>query len=182
VLFKEGGMQKDRFLIGILLGIGVLVVAALILFVIRQGKADYSDDSTPAGVLQNYFIAIQKRDYERAYNSLADQPGKPSLSQFQQSFLSYQQEALSGSAVEIDQVVLDQQNQTATVQVTILNSTRDLFETAVRSHETATLIYQNGAWKVLSAPYPYNYPDYLQKFPAPQPSPTPAITPTSTAP
>jgi hypothetical protein len=174
-------MVKDRFLIGILVGIGVLVGTALILFFIRQGQVNYGDDSTPAGALQNYFIAIQKRDYQRAYLALADEPGKPSLSQFQEPFLSYQQDGVAGSAVEINQTLLDQQNQTATVQVTILNSTRDIFGTAIRRTDAATLVYQNGAWKVLTAPYPYGYSFQPDKI-APLPSPTPVIQPTSTAP
>jgi hypothetical protein len=184
---KEGEMGKDRFLIGILVGISVLVVAALILFFFRQGRVDYGDESTPAGVLQNYFIAIQKRDYRRAYGYLAEQPGKPDLTQFQQPFLSYQQDAITGSAVEVGQTFLDQQNETATVQVTILNSTRDVFGSSVRQVETATLVQQNGTWKVMSAPYPYGNPEYPQKaFPSelqtPLPSPTPAVTPSGTAP
>jgi len=170
-------MGKDRFLTGILVGIGVLVVAALIFFFIRQGQVDYGDDSTPAGALQNYILAIQKRDYERAYSYLAVQDGKPSLSQFREPFLSYLQESVSGTAVEVDQTFLDGQNQTATIQVFILNSTSDIFGTAVRNSDVATLVQQNGAWKVLTAPYPYGYPNMLQKIqPPPLYSPTPTVT------
>jgi len=173
-------MGNDRFLTGILVGIGVLVTAALILFFFRQGQVDYSDDSTPAGALRNYFLAIQKRDYERAYSYLAEQTEKPGLAQFREPFLTYLQDGVSGSTVEVGRVFLDEQSQEATVEVTILNSTQDIFRTATRQTGTAILVHQNGAWKVLSAPYPYGYPDLPRYFPTPPLlSPTPPISPTS---
>lgn len=174
-------MRKDRFLIGILLGIGVLIIAALILFFFRQGQVSYGDDRTPAGALQNYFLAVQKRDYEKAYGYLADQPGKPSLVQFREPFLSYLQDGVSGSAVEVGQTYFDEQRQTATVDVTILNSSRDIFGTPTRQTATATLVQQNGAWKISSAPYPYGAFDSFPKA-APAELATPLSSPTSTTP
>jgi hypothetical protein len=174
-------MGKDRFLIGILVGIGVLVAAALILFFSRQGQVSYGDDSSPAGALQNYFVAIQKRDYGKAYSYVADQSGKPSLAQFREPFLSYLQDGVTGSAVEIGQTYYDEQRQTATINVTILNGRRDIFSTSTRQMATATLVQQNGAWKVTSAPYPYGAFDlYPKPDPLPLPSPTLESRPTST--
>jgi hypothetical protein len=115
-------MRNDRVLFGILIGIGVLVMVALVLFFIRQGQITYGDDSTPAGALQNYLLAIQKRDYERAYSYMADQPGKPSLEPFRQAFLTYQGENITSIPVEINDTILDEQKQTAVIQVTMLHS------------------------------------------------------------
>ncbi len=178
---KTNSLARDRFLLGILIGIGVLVVAALILFFTRQGQITYGDDSTPAGALQNYFLAIQKRDYTRAYTYLADRPGKLGLDDFRRPFFSNQAGEITGTAVEIGETTLDQQKQMATVQVTILRAGQGLFDTGSRQQDAASLVRQNGDWKVLSAPYPY--------WPADQPvgappkleiSPTPAVTPTNT--
>jgi len=44
-------MKQDRFLVGILVGIGVLVVIALGLFFTRQDKQEYISDDTPKGVV-----------------------------------------------------------------------------------------------------------------------------------
>ncbi len=159
--------------------IGVLVAAALILFFTRQGQSTYGDDSTPSGALQNYFLAIQKRDYTRAYTYLADQPGKLGLDDFRRPFFSNQAGEISGTAVEISETTLDQQNQTATVQVTILRASQGLFDTGTRRQDAAALVRQNGAWKVMMAPYPY-WPSEqpIQAPPKIQPSPSPAFTPT----
>ncbi len=163
--------------------IGVLVAAALILFFTRQGQSTYGDDSTPSGALQNYFLAIQKRDYMRAYTYLADRPGKLGLDDFRRPFFSNQAGEISGTAVEISETTLDQQNQTATVQVTILRAGQGLFDTGSHQQEAATLVQQNGDWKVLSAPYPYWPADQpVGVPPGLQPSPAPAFTPTGSTP
>ena len=66
-------MQRDRFLLAILAGIGILVIITLVLFFIRQGNTGYQDESTPAGVVNNYVLALQRRDYQRAFTYLAGQ-------------------------------------------------------------------------------------------------------------
>ncbi len=176
--------MKDRFLLGIFIGIGVLVVTALILFFIRQGQSSYGDESTPAGVLQNYFLAIQKHDYERAYGYVAEQPGKPSLDLFRQSFLTYSDQGatISNTPVEINDTILDEQKQTAVIQVTMLHSGQDLFGTGYRTNDTATLALKNGAWKITRAPYPYWPLDLPVEPPAKLPAPTLSPAPTSAAP
>lgn len=172
-------MHKDRFLTGIIIGIGVLIVAALILFFVRQKPSTYVDDSQPAGALQNYFLAVQKRDYERAYSYLAGQPGKPTLEAFRQEFLSYQGDAVANTAVEVGEAVIDAQDQTAAVQVTLLNGNGDIFSSPSRTRESASLVRENGAWKILRAPYPFSFPDFpVEAPPKLVPSPTPHVTST----
>jgi hypothetical protein len=174
-------MKKDRFLTGILIGIGALIIMALILFFVRQGRVTYVDESQPTGVLQNYFLALQKRDYTRAYGYLADQPGRPSLDQFRQSFLGYQSDAIATSTVEVGDAIIDQQDQTATVQVTLLNGSPDPFGSTSRNSGTASLVRQDGAWKIIMAPYPYW--SSAVPFEAPTKAlPTPSAVPTSAAP
>lgn len=148
-------MQRDRFLWGILAGIGVLVVAALILFFIRQGKVGYVEAGTPEGVLQNYMLAIQRQEYERAYEYLADYPEKPDQLAFQQAFLGYQHDQVSATSVEINDTVIDEPAQTALVQVALVHGSGDIFGDTYRDQQTATLVLQSGSWKIYQAPYPY---------------------------
>lgn len=166
-------MMRDRFLVGILAGIGALVLAALILFFVRQGSEQYVDESTPTGVLQNYILALRKQDYSRAYGYVADSLNKPDLDQFRQPFLTYQNAQVANTTVEIGEVFEDTQAQTATIQVTLLQGSDSPFGGVYRNGQTAVLIKQNGAWKISSAPYPFTIPE------APVNAPT-KIQPTST--
>lgn len=65
----------DKFLVGIVVGIVVIVIAAFTL-ALAQTKPTYRDDSLPDGVAFNYLLAIQQRDFARAYAYLA--PTMPS--------------------------------------------------------------------------------------------------------
>jgi len=62
--------NTDKFLVGIVAGIVVLVVVALLLTLTRPGES-YRADDTPEGVVHNYLLALQKGDYERAYSYLS---------------------------------------------------------------------------------------------------------------
>lgn len=171
--------MRDRFLTGILIGIGVLVAAALILFFVRQGKSSYVSDNSPSGTLQNYLTALERRDYDRAYQLLADSPGKPDRSQFDRAFLTYQSQAIADISVELGPVRLDHDNQVAVVQLNLLHGSPDVFANITRESATAALVFQNGAWKVSEAPYPYWDPGWnLSPNPIKQPTgPTPAPAP-----
>jgi hypothetical protein len=61
---------SDRMLVGIVSGIVLLVVAALVLTLTRP-PAEYQPEDSPAGVVHNYLLALQDEDYERAYRYLA---------------------------------------------------------------------------------------------------------------
>ena len=56
-------MKNDRFLLGILIGIGLLVALALGLYFLRQEQPAYVNDETPEGVVHNYVTAVQLGDY-----------------------------------------------------------------------------------------------------------------------
>ena len=175
-------MTRDRFLLGIFLGIGVLVVAALILFFARKGESGYVADSTPAGALQNYIVALQRHEYERAYSYVADSPAKPDLIHFEEPFISYQGQAVSNALIEIGETIPDAQGQTAVVQFTQLQGNQGLFENTTRAQMSASLVRQKGAWKISSIPYPFSPPE--PPYPAPPkelPSLTPDVTPSPTS-
>ena len=75
--------STDRVLVGIVLGIVVLVIAALVA-VLAAPKPEYLADDSPENVAHNYLLALQNRDYERAYGYLSRLlPGFPaSLAKF----------------------------------------------------------------------------------------------------
>ena len=56
-------MRQDRFLTGILIGIGVLVIAALAVFFIRRDGQSYVAENTPEGVVHNYVVSKLNKDY-----------------------------------------------------------------------------------------------------------------------
>ncbi len=62
--------HTDRFLIGIVVAIILLVVVAFAVILTRP-KPSYVLDDTPEGVIQNYLLALQQRDYERAFSYLS---------------------------------------------------------------------------------------------------------------
>src|SRR5215813_10509760 len=87
ILTSEALMKQDRFLMGILVGIGVLVVLALVVFFTRKDTQTYISDDTPEGVVHNYVVAVLNKDYKKAYGYLADLDHKPTYDEFRQSFV-----------------------------------------------------------------------------------------------
>jgi hypothetical protein len=146
-------MKQDRFLLGILAFIGVLVIAAIALFLFRSQAPAYGPEDTPGGVIDNYALALQKKDYARAYAYLADKPDKPTFDTFQRAFLTYQMDP-STFALQVDDVYL-LANGEASVILTIQYPAGGLFDSGSSSTGRASLVQQGGAWKIISLPYPY---------------------------
>lgn len=61
--------KTDKFLIGIVGGIFLLVVVAFIV-ALTTPEPSYQAEDTPEGVAFNYLFALQQGDYERAYGYL----------------------------------------------------------------------------------------------------------------
>ena len=55
-------MKNDRFLVGIISFIGLLMVLAVVLFFVRQEPQDYGPEDSPQGVVRNYVLALQGGD------------------------------------------------------------------------------------------------------------------------
>ena len=155
-------MKQDRFLTGILIGIGVLILLALALFFTRQEKRDYVADNTPDGVVHNYVLAIINKDYKKAYSYLADLEHKPTYEEFRQSFfngnVSSENVGAEVGAAEID-------NDVATVEMTIYYSYSDPFSTNTGSSDRASLVLEDGAWKLSYMPYNFWAYNWYQEQP-----------------
>lgn len=145
-------MKQDRFLTGILIGIGVLVIAALAVFFTRKDTQTYVSDGTPEGVVHNYVVAVLKKDYEKAYGYLADLENKPTYEQFRDAFLKGVVNP-TGQAVDIGGSEIT--GDTASVEVALIYNPSDPFSTGYRDVQRAVLVNQGGAWKISSMPSYY---------------------------
>jgi len=68
----------DKFLIGIVAGVVVLVGIVLALALLQPNQPGYQADDTPEGAAHNYLLALQLEEYERAYGYLSPTlPGYP---------------------------------------------------------------------------------------------------------
>ncbi len=163
-------MKQDRFLLGILIGIGLLVVLALGLFFTRQDKAlVYGEEDSPEGVAKNYLVAVFKRDYEKAYSYLADKESKPTFDQFKQAFL---QNYVNPDNTGVDVGSVELSGDQAFVTLYIQYGTGDPFSSGYRNEERAVLVKQDGVWKIEQMPYNFwSYDWYPLYTPVPVKAP-----------
>jgi hypothetical protein len=153
-------MKQDRFLIGILIFIAILVIAALTIFFVRQDTtATYQPDDTPEGVVYNFALAIQSKDVERAYAYLADLENKPTETVFRQAILNGYID--TSASIQVGDVEMLGDND-AWVAVTIHYMSSGPFDSGWDSNENATLVRQAGLWKISFMPYPYWSYDWFQ--------------------
>jgi hypothetical protein len=155
-------IRQDRFLLGILAGIVILVVLSLVIFFARQGSVGYGPEDTPQGVIQNYIIAIGKGDYERAFRYVAGPPSPagpglqqvlPDFNNFKQFFFSGITSQLANTGVQVGESRIN--GDIAVVDVTILQTSGDPFRSIMRQTQQAQLIIKNGTWKINQGPYPF---------------------------
>jgi hypothetical protein len=157
-------MKQDRFLMVILGVIGALVVIALVLFFVRQGSQNYGAEDAPEGIIRNYVIALQKGDLQRAYGYLGEGQNKPTYLAFQQSITNRQVDPASASmSIGKTNILADG---SASVTLTLLHSNNDPFGSTYTDQQMATVVKQNGIWKLSSMPYPFwSYDWYLGQVP-----------------
>jgi hypothetical protein len=146
-------MKQDRFLVGILVFIGVLIIAALALFFIRQDNQVYVAETTPDNIVRNYALALQKQDFQRAYTYLSDNPAKPTYDAFRRAFLTNQLN-VSSNALQVGSVQYISSSE-ASVNLTILYESFGPFSQGSSSTDIANLVQQSGAWKISYMPYPF---------------------------
>jgi len=142
-------MKQDRFLTGILVGIGVLVVLALAVFFTRKDSQTYVSEDTPEGVVHNYVVAVLNKDYEKAYGYLAELEYKPKYEDFRRAFLNGEVNPQNQAVdIGVSEIVGD----TATVEIALIYTSNDPFSTGYRNPQIADLVRQNGAWKLTLMP------------------------------
>jgi hypothetical protein len=157
-------MKQDRFLIGILIGIAVLIILALVVFFTRQDNLVYLADETPEGVVQNYVVALHRRDFEKAYSYLADLPQKPTPEQFHQSFLNHSVDP-ANAGLEVGKAEIS--GESASVSLGVIYNPGDPFSSGYRNVDYAQLVRQNGQWKLKQMPFNFWASDWYQPTPEP---------------
>jgi len=142
-------MKQDRFLLIILVIIGLLIVLAVAMFFIRQGVQEYGPEDSPEGVLRNYVLALEKNDFSRAYGYLQDAAGKPDFTKFRQNFLS----SRSDLTVRIGEI--NRTGDEAVVELIVVYGGNEPFSSSWSEDSSALLTLQNGEWKITYMPSPY---------------------------
>lgn len=129
-----------------LLGIiGVLVVVALAV-VFSRGAPEPLDEASPAGVVQRYSTAVIDGDIATAETYLTDSARTACRGSF------------SGEPrpARVVLVSTTERDQSATVKVSIVNSTQDgpFGPSEYEMEDIFTLVKADGDWKISQAPYP----------------------------
>lgn len=150
-------MKDDKFLISIVVGIVVLIVVALTVVLLRApGNETYLPDDSPEGVVHNYFLALQKDEYEKAYGYLADEvQSKVDLDKFIRDVDNFQ--ADSQAALQIGEVSTGESRVQVDVSITTYNPGGLFDSNTYTQHQTALLKpgADDSEWRLTSFPYPY---------------------------
>ena len=156
-------MKNDKFLVGILIFIGLLVVAALVLYATDRSAQDYLPDGTPEAAVHNYTLALTRGDYERAYAYLPSGENKPTAAQFRAAFTQF--DPLQNTGLRVGEVdILDDE---AVVQVTVLYGSTGPFDPGSEFNDMARLRLESGEWKITAMPYPFWDFSWYAEPPAP---------------
>lgn len=157
-------MKQDKFLMGILIGIALLIVASVGIYFSRRGTPlVYRPDDQPDGVVYNYILALRNKDFSRAYKYLGEGANKPTQAEFKSSMM-LSQDQLDMAIVDIRDTTID--GNSAVVQVVSLNQYNDgIFSSGYENPESIMLEKVNGEWKLKSMSYPFwDYSWYNQDY------------------
>lgn len=160
-------MKQDKFLTGILISIGVLVVSAVAMFFVRQSTLDYKTENTPEAVVHNYILALERENYQKAYSYLKEGDHKPTISEFRQAFNNTSYRDDSGVQIlETDYYEDSSGAEMATVDLNVSYNSggRLIMSGSYSSPNNASLIKQAGEWKIKEMPYQYWDWNWYQDF------------------
>jgi len=155
-------MKQDKFLIGIISGVVLLVAIALVVFFTRQELVkDYQAEDQPKAVVFNYLLALDKGEFDKAYGYISEISGKPTLAQFRQT-MAMNKSQFMVNAVDVTDQSID--GELAYVYTVTTTPGGGLFNEGYKSTENATLELIGGKWRIISMPYLYwsyewNQPD-----------------------
>lgn len=150
-------MRQDRFLTGILAGVGILIVLAVGMFFVRQGTQTYIEEDTPEGVVHNYIFALQQKDYDRAYGYLANREYIPSKADFVSFYTSgYMYNENNGVHI-LETIMLGETNgeEIALVELSISQGGGGPFGSRYSTKESVELALEDGEWKIFRMPFPF---------------------------
>jgi hypothetical protein len=153
--------QPDRFLLGIVVGLVVLLIAAAISVVLLRQPAQELPADTPGGTVQRFYSALQNKDYAGAYNYLSDSmQDKPTLAAFTNYNTSYYTGGDSYSSpqrIRIDDATITGDDATVPVAVTTYYNSGSPFGGSgdYTNTEVFSLHKDNGTWLITILPSRY---------------------------
>ena len=156
-------LRDDKFLLGILVGIGALLLLALLAIVFLRQPAQELAADTPGGTVQRFLQALERRDYDGAYDYLGDATDKPSREEFARynaDRLAYDQ---TSSRLRIEQESVSGDSATVVVAVTHFSTGGPFFGSSEWTEsQTFALRRLAGTWRITSLPYQYWPPKGLR--------------------
>lgn len=148
--------ETDKFLIGLVAGVMLLVGVVLAIALLRPTQSSYQSDDTPEGVAHNYLLALQHEDYERAYGYLS-----PTLRGYPADLERFERDVKNNSwnfgdydgdvSLAIEEVNAGDEKARVVVRTTIFYPSR-LFDSGQHSFTfSMSLRRTEGAWRITSA-------------------------------
>jgi hypothetical protein len=148
------GMKIDRFTLGIILGVLLLVIGAVITIVFTGGRgwqsADYLNEDTPEAVVHDAFLATVRNEPDVAINHYSqDMLDEEKNQPFRERFNYYDRDR-PARRLRIMDVDIDEENDRAYVTIAIDNFRQGgLFESGTSTYRrTIPLVREDGAWKI----------------------------------
>ncbi len=143
--------SSDKFLLAIVAGIAVLVIAALVL-VLRAPAPSYLPEDTPAGIAHNYILALRQGDFERAHGYISpDLPGAPTVAGLASDVQRNPWQFGGGENTAVS--IADSQtfsDGTAHVNVSVTTLNNNLFNSAAYSRTFGLILEPQGdSWRLI---------------------------------
>lgn len=142
VLMKQQAARPDRTLIAILSIIAAIVVIALVVVFTRGGPAEV-DPTTPEGVVQSYSLAMVDSDYSAARELLA--------SDLLENCEKVDPNTIQGLRMTVISSTIN--DDSAVVRVSMERGSGDFGGSGYVSEEVFGLVFEDGVWKIESAPW-----------------------------
>ena len=144
--------STDKFLIGIVAGIGLLVVVAF-LVVLTRPEPEYQDGDSPEAIVHNYLLALRQGDYERALEYLS-----PNLKGYPEDAQAFADDVDDSYSFRLDDRDVTIETQSATIRGN--TATVEVLETSFSGGGLFSsgnydrrfdmkLRQENGAWKLV---------------------------------
>ncbi|OGO11609.1 MAG: hypothetical protein A2Y53_07170 [Chloroflexi bacterium RBG_16_47_49] len=147
---------NDKVLIGIVVGIVILIITALVITLMKP-EPTYLAEDTPEGVAHNYLLAIQQEDYERAYGYLSPTlVGYPRLEEefiedIQNNSWSFRLDRSTTLSVEASTITGSKSNVTVR-ELSIFGD--DLFNSGQSTNNFEMNMHRiSGEWKIVDSNY-----------------------------
>jgi hypothetical protein len=148
-------LHIDAFTLGMGVAVLILIPIAFVL-VLSQPRAEQQAESTPGGVVHNYYLAVMHDDLNTAYGYFSTET---------RAWLSYEQFTAQVSyrpetrAVRIQDERLEDGTARVTVSVTMYVATGPVSNGEITQQHILVLRQEDGAWRI-NLPLPSTTPGY----------------------